>query len=144
MTTGKGHFWPTCFLNSSNSDASIFLLFFSDASERRVWLSAESKVLASTFGRFRLYRLKVTTKKIKLTIEICKVSPCFSNGLSTQMVQRLRFDGYEKFCLFFTGFRLDYKIDLSMALFFVVYDSFIFFLIENFRKFLFSSRVTNR
>ena len=34
-----------------------FLFFFSDASERRVWLSAESKILASTFGRFRLYRL---------------------------------------------------------------------------------------
>ena len=34
-----------------------FLLFFSDASERRVSLSAESKILASTFGRFRLYRL---------------------------------------------------------------------------------------
>ena len=32
-----------------------FLLFFSN--ERRVWLSAESKILASTFGRFRLYRL---------------------------------------------------------------------------------------
>ena len=31
---------------------------FSDASERRVWLSAESKMLASTFGLFRLYRLK--------------------------------------------------------------------------------------
>ena len=32
--------------------------FFSDASERRVWLSAESKILASTFERFRLYRLR--------------------------------------------------------------------------------------
>ena len=40
----------------SKVDASIFL-FFSDASERRVWLSAESKTLASTFGRFRRYRL---------------------------------------------------------------------------------------
>ena len=87
---------------------------------------------------------KKYTIKIALTIEICKVSPCFSNGLSTQMVQRLRFDGYEKFCLFFTGFRLDHKIDSSMTLFFVVYDLLIFFLIENFRKFLFSSRVTNR
>ena len=33
---------------------------FSDASERRVWLSAESKILASTFERFRLYRLRLT------------------------------------------------------------------------------------
>ena len=35
----------------------IFSSLFSDASERRVWLSAESKILASTFGLFRLYRL---------------------------------------------------------------------------------------
>ena len=35
----------------------LFCSFFCDASERRVWLSAESKILASTFGRFRLYRL---------------------------------------------------------------------------------------
>ena len=41
-------------------DASIFLLFF-DASERREWISAESKILASTFGRCRLYRLKPCT-----------------------------------------------------------------------------------
>ena len=34
-----------------------FLLFLSDASERRVLLSTESNILASTFGRFRLYRL---------------------------------------------------------------------------------------
>ena len=40
----------------SKVDASIFF-FFSETSERRVWLSAESKILASTFGRFRLYRL---------------------------------------------------------------------------------------
>ena len=42
-----------------------FLIFFSDASERWVWLSAESKILASTFGRFRLYRLtyKILWKK---------------------------------------------------------------------------------
>ena len=32
--------------------------FFSDASERRVKVSAESKILALTFERFRLYRLK--------------------------------------------------------------------------------------
>ena len=35
----------------------LFSSFFSDASERRVWLSAESKILASTFERFWLYRL---------------------------------------------------------------------------------------
>ena len=35
----------------------LFSALFSDASERRVWLSIESKILASTFGRFRLYRL---------------------------------------------------------------------------------------
>ena len=37
-------------------DANIFFSFFFDASERRVRLSAESKILASTFGRFCLYR----------------------------------------------------------------------------------------
>ena len=37
-------------------DASIFCSF-SDAAEQRVLLSADSKILASTFGRFRLYRL---------------------------------------------------------------------------------------
>ena len=37
-------------------DANIFSLF-PDVSELRVWLSAESKILASTFGRCRLYRL---------------------------------------------------------------------------------------
>ena len=35
----------------------VFSSLFSDASERRVGLNAESKILASTFGRFRLYRL---------------------------------------------------------------------------------------
>ena len=43
---------------TSKSGHAIFFSFFSDASERRVWLSAESKILASTFGRLRLYRLK--------------------------------------------------------------------------------------
>ena len=38
-------------------DTQFFFLFFSDAFERRVRLSAESKILASYFGRFRLYRL---------------------------------------------------------------------------------------
>ena len=37
----------------------LFSSLFSDASERRVWLSAESKLLASTFGRFRLYPLRL-------------------------------------------------------------------------------------
>ena len=45
---------------TSKSGREYFLLFFSDASERRVWLSAESKILASTFERFRLYRLKMS------------------------------------------------------------------------------------
>ena len=35
----------------------LFSSLFSEASERRVWLSAESKILASTFRLFRLYRL---------------------------------------------------------------------------------------
>ena len=34
----------------------LFSTPFSNASERRVWLSTESKALASSFGRFRLYR----------------------------------------------------------------------------------------
>ena len=42
----------------------LFSSLFTDASERRAWLSAESInyestiILASSFGRFRLYRLK--------------------------------------------------------------------------------------
>ena len=44
---------------TSKSGHAIFSLF-SDASERRVWLSAESKILAFTFERFRLYRLRVS------------------------------------------------------------------------------------
>ena len=39
-------------------DTFIFFFFFSDASERRVWLSAESKILASTLVQIRLYRFK--------------------------------------------------------------------------------------
>ena len=42
----------------------IFFSFFSDAPERRVWLSAESKILASTFGRSRLDRLRSIFLKI--------------------------------------------------------------------------------
>ena len=41
---------------TSKSGHAIFFSF-SDASERRLSLSTESKILASTFGRFRLYRL---------------------------------------------------------------------------------------
>ena len=33
----------------------LFSSLFADTSERRVWLSAESKILASTFGRFRMW-----------------------------------------------------------------------------------------
>ena len=43
---------------------------FSNASKRRVRLSAESKILASTFGRFRLYRLKFICFKLWLNISI--------------------------------------------------------------------------
>ena len=51
----------------SKSGHAIFFSFF-DASERRVWLSPESKILASTFGRFRLYRLKKVSLKIFMII----------------------------------------------------------------------------
>ena len=43
---------------ASKSGHAIFFSFFSDAFEQRVWFSAESKILASTFGRFCLYRFK--------------------------------------------------------------------------------------
>ena len=45
-------------VKTSKSGHAIFFFFFPDASERRVWLSAESKILAFTFERFCLYRLK--------------------------------------------------------------------------------------
>ena len=41
---------------SGRSATTLFSSLFSDASERRVWLSAESKILACTFEHFRLYR----------------------------------------------------------------------------------------
>ena len=44
----------------------LFFSLFSDAAERRVWLSAESKILASTFGHFRLYRLNLKNMKISV------------------------------------------------------------------------------
>ena len=46
-------------MKTSKTGHAIFISFFSDASERRVWLSAESKIHASTFGRFRMYRLSI-------------------------------------------------------------------------------------
>ena len=49
--------------NLAKSGRKYFLLFFSEASERRVWLSAKSKILASTFWRFRLYRFKLIFDK---------------------------------------------------------------------------------
>ena len=49
-------------LQASKSGNPIFSLY-SDASERRVWVSAESKILASTFERFRLYRLNYSKKQ---------------------------------------------------------------------------------
>ena len=42
----------------------LFRSLFSDASERRVRFSAESKILASTFGRFGLYRLREIVCKL--------------------------------------------------------------------------------
>ena len=45
----------------------LFSSLFSDASARRVWLSTESKILASTFGRFRLYRLSPRQLKLFLS-----------------------------------------------------------------------------
>ena len=42
---------------SERSATTLFSSLFSDAPERRVWLSAESKILAFTFEHFRLYRL---------------------------------------------------------------------------------------
>ena len=41
----------------------LFSSFF-DAFERRVWLSAESKILALIFGDFRLYRLTLRVHHI--------------------------------------------------------------------------------
>ena len=41
---------------SERSATTLFSSLFSDASERRVWLSFESQILAFTFERFCLYR----------------------------------------------------------------------------------------
>ena len=49
---------------SERSATTVFSSFFSDSFERRVWLSAESKILAFTFERFRLYRLKIIFRTI--------------------------------------------------------------------------------
>ena len=43
--------------NLHQSGREYFLFLFSNASERPVWLSAESKILASTLVQIRLYRL---------------------------------------------------------------------------------------
>ena len=60
------------------------MLFFSDASERRVWLNAESKILASTFGRFRLYRLtNLLRSEMIINFTQAKTFPvknCYSRG----------------------------------------------------------------
>ena len=62
----------------------LFSSLFSDASERRVWLSAESKILAFTFGRFRLYRLKGLLFKwfVFLRLNNCTLCRIESSGFS--------------------------------------------------------------
>ena len=84
---------------TSKNGHAYFLLFF-DASERRVWLSAESKILASTFGRFRLYRLRTV--------------PCFAFANSLWKVGLFKFDHFckyvswtsMKFVVFWTTLRI--------------------------------------
>ena len=56
----------------SKSGHAIFFSFLR-RSERRVSLSAESKILASTFGHFHLYRLVFLTKKGPFLIAIYQV-----------------------------------------------------------------------
>ena len=51
-----------------------YFLLFSDASEQRVRLSAESKILASTFERFRLYRLLNLLYKEKLSFQALPIN----------------------------------------------------------------------
>ena len=66
----------------------LYPSLFSDASERGVRLIAESKILASTFGRFRLYRLNL---KIVLTIGLSKPSLFYSNEqFNPRSVQPIR------------------------------------------------------
>ena len=48
----------------------LFSSLFFDASERRVWLSAVSKILSSTFGRFCLYRLNSNIRHYSACIMI--------------------------------------------------------------------------
>ena len=45
-------------LKSERTTTTLFSSLFSDESERRVWLSAKSKILAFTFESFGLCRLK--------------------------------------------------------------------------------------
>ena len=47
----------TCAQAKTSKSGHAIFFFFSDTSERRVWLNAESKIFASAFWRFRLYRL---------------------------------------------------------------------------------------
>ena len=54
-----------------NVDTLFSSLFF-DASERRVWVSTESEILASTFGLFRMYRL---TSLLRLVLGLFKLIP---------------------------------------------------------------------
>ena len=52
----------TCPQAKSSKSVHAIFFSFSDASERRGWLSAESKILASTFGQFHVYRLTLILK----------------------------------------------------------------------------------
>ena len=56
----------------------LFSSLFYDASERRVWLSAESKILVSTFGRFRLYRLTFLQNQNYKTLKDEEVWNCLN------------------------------------------------------------------
>ena len=62
-------------------------------SERRVWLSDESKILASTFGRFRVYRfvnwlIKIFLSDMKILGEN-RISLYFSGSLVPKMRQKV-------------------------------------------------------
>ena len=62
---------PPRWVNRYRRGLDIFFSFF-DAPERRVWLSAESKILASTFGRFRLYRLRTVRPPLVIIFVKCR------------------------------------------------------------------------
>ena len=60
-----------------------YFLLFSDAFERRVRLSAESKILAFTFERFRLYRLKTLFEnRLKFHFNVLFFIQCISRQAS--------------------------------------------------------------